>query len=117
MARTWTTVGAELVDDRGRFARLFEALEWETVEGAKPMLPALNISETIKDLRIPRVSRVAISHDLAPYGLYGIEGHYKDGRARVYVVDLGTKLVPVASDHWPGPDGYLERLEQILPHA
>ena len=111
MARTWTTVGTELVDDQERFGRLFERLEWEPAAGEKPMGPGLAILEVVKELRIPRVARIAISHELAPHGLYGIEGHYKDGRARVYVVDLGTKLVPVASDHWPEPAGYLERLE------
>lgn len=107
--RNWTTVGAELELDpearrtpsREEYARLFADLEWEPVTGEKPMLPGLAIKEAIKELRIPKVTRIAISHELAPYGLYGIEGNYRNGRALVYIVDRGAVLTPVASDFYP----------------
>lgn len=107
MERSWTTVGAALelegraTPDRDEYARLFDGLEWEPVAGAKPMMPGLAIKHAIAELGIPRVSRVAISHELAPYGLYGIEGNYKNGRALVFIVDRGAELVPIASDFYP----------------
>lgn len=124
--RTWTVVGHQWThngernldvdswpdvydpdayhEKRGRqplVEKAIAALEWETVEGDKPMMPALSISECIKQLRLPRVSQVAISSDLAPYGFYGIESRYSNGRARVYVLDQGGILLPLASDFWP----------------
>jgi hypothetical protein len=104
MTRTWTTTGADYVGDRETFARLFAGLEWEPVEGAKPAMPGLSIKEAIRELRIPKVTRIAISNELAPYGLYGIEGNYKNGRALVYLVDRGTEIIPVASDFFPRDD-------------
>lgn len=116
MQRTWTTVGAELELERDddipggprrfkpsqeRYARLFDGLKWEPAAGSKPMLPGLAIKEAIRELGIPKVSRIAISHELAPYGLYGIEGNYKNGRALVYLVDTGGKVTPIASDFYP----------------
>jgi len=40
----------------------------------------------------------------------GIEGNYKNGRARAYLLDIGTEVVVLASDFWPNeptttPDG------------
>lgn len=114
MERTWTDIGkqdlASIAPDdsdeiqRALVERSIENLTWESVEGAKPMLPGLGIKECIKQLRLPKVSQVAISHDLAPYGFYGIEARYKNGRARVYVLDRGTDLIPLASDFWPNEE-------------
>lgn len=63
-----------------------------------PMVPGLGIQHAIAELRIPKVSQIAVSSELAPHGFYGIEGNYKNGRARVYIIDMGTHLIPLASD-------------------
>ena len=110
--RTWTEIGAQAIGRRleggGRLTqpaviRVIGTLDWQAIEQglSLPMIPGEAIKATIAELRIPKVSHVAVSHELAPYGFYGIEGHYKNGRARVYVVDLGSDLIPVASDFWP----------------
>ena len=67
-------------------------------------MPGMVINKMIQELRIPKVSAIAISNDLAPYGFYGIEGHFKNGRVRIYFIDSGTVMTPVASDHWPAPE-------------
>lgn len=113
--RTWTQVGAadvigKRLEGGGRVTRpaverAIEALSWidvpESDELSLSMIPGEGIKAAIKELRIPKVTQIAISHDLAPYGLYAIEGNYKNGRAVVYVVDLGSNLIPVASDFYP----------------
>lgn len=113
MKRTWTQTGAEYTsgDDRERVERAIEALQWEPVAGSKPMMPALGISEAIKQLRLPKVTQIAISgasldypdgdDGIAYYALYGIECNYADGRCRVYLLDEGSKLTVLASDFWP----------------
>jgi len=105
--RAWTTVGVEEVDGdetREAFSRAVVALVWMDVSQGQELtvgaIPGLNITEIIRELRIPKVSAVAISNQLAPYGLYGIEGNYKNGRARVYVIDRGSDCLPIASDFW-----------------
>ena len=100
--RTWTNVGGKWVadGDRPRVLRYIERMTWEGVEGNKPMMPALGIKAAIKELRIPRVDLIAISADMAPYGLYGIQAHYTNGRVRVYLVDSGCGVTPIMSERW-----------------
>jgi hypothetical protein len=110
VTRTWTTIGAEVVGvaledgtalDRQRLEAAIAGLEWRSAGVELPMMPGQMVLATVRQLRIPKVSAVAISSELAPYGLYGVEGNYANGRARIYVVDQGTGAVPVASDFWP----------------
>jgi hypothetical protein len=98
----WTEVGREEwegVQDRIRAAAA--AMEWRPlpIEDA-PAMPGLGIMAAIEQLRLPKVSRVAWSSELAPYGLYGIEANYSNGRVQVFIVDRGTDLVPVVSYFW-----------------
>jgi hypothetical protein len=114
MRRTWTKVGEELVgssmDDstvlaRGIVERAIANLEWlEIPKDGKlelPAMPALGISAAIEDLKIPKVSHVATSPDLAPYGFYGIRGHYSNGDAEIFLVDSGSKMTVICSDFTP----------------
>jgi len=102
----WTTVGESVIDleledctpiTREVLLAAIDGLVWRDFAGDLAAIPGLAIKGCIDDLRIPRVSRVSISHDLAPYGLYGIEGNYTNGTAHVFIVDLGSLLVPVCS--------------------
>lgn len=118
MERNWTSVGAEFRqgDDQARVERAIAGLAWEPVEGAKPAMPGLCIRDVIRELRIPKVDKIAIgttaliypdgdSGGNAYYSLYGIQGHYKNGRARVYVLDTGGRAIPVCSDFYPAGGG------------
>lgn len=109
--RTWTKVGERLIGtaldegvifDRAAIVRAIRSLEWREIpKGGKisaPAMQGLNISAAIQDLKIPRVSHVAWTNELAPYGFYGIRGHYANGDAEIYIMDSGTVLTPVCTD-------------------
>ena len=98
----WTNVGREEWDGaQDRIRAAAAALEWRAlpIEGA-PMMPAEGIKAAIRELRLPRVSLAGWSSELAPYGFYGIEANYSNGRVQVFIVDRGTDLVPVVSYFW-----------------
>lgn len=85
-----------------------KALEWGS-EPSAPMCPGLGINECVRELGIPKVSAYATNgyletgagEDRAYCSIYGIEGNYSNGRVRVYVLDRGTVLIPLAADVWP----------------
>jgi hypothetical protein len=112
--RTWTKVGEDLVGspiddetilDRGAVCRAIDRLQWMEIpkEGTLEvaMMPGLGIKESIKELRIPKVSHIAISSALAPYGFYGIRAHYKNGDAEIFLIDVGSNITPVCTDFTP----------------
>jgi len=106
MQRTWTSVGHDhngTEDQRARLAGMFSRLSWqEFVVGMEmPMMQGLGIQAAIKELRLPKVSHIADSNEMAPYGLYGIRCHYRNGMAQVYICDEGSQLVVLASDFEP----------------
>lgn len=103
--RTWTTVGDELGIDRAELERAIDAVAWCRWgrETSWPAVPGLAIEHLIRELRIPKVGRAGISEVVLGgeeeyYALYGIEGRYTNGVARVFVVDRGTVLTPVCSE-------------------
>jgi len=66
-------------------------------------LPGLGIKGVIKEFKLPGVDKIAISHNLAPYGFYGIQANYKKGdvkRIRLYVLDFGDHITPVFVDEY-----------------
>ncbi len=98
----WLSVGREeWAGTQDRIRAAAAALEWRLlpVEDA-PAMPGLGIKAAIEQLRLPRVSRVAWSSELAPYGFYGIEANYRNGRVQVFIVDRGTECLPVVSYFW-----------------
>src|SRR2546430_5775899 len=109
MERTWTEIGADYVERLGKRSveHEIEALDWQDVKDdgiTVAFIPGQAIKEATRELRIPNVTKVAISSFDCPAtspdqdgfypGFYGIEGNYKNGRARVYVLDTGTSLTP-----------------------
>jgi len=124
--RAWTETGEKLFDreasnrqghcyaaSRDVVEAAIEELTWCAVEEhlSVPFSPGAAINAAISELSLPRVSRIA--HDGAVpvrddverasslYGLYGIEANFTNGRVRVFLVDRGTDVLPVAVDHWP----------------
>lgn len=100
MERTWTQVGEEETQGkRTRYARMIERLKWQALPLKKVgMMPAECIKTAIRELRLPKVSHIAITNEAAPYGLYGIRAHYSNGMAQVYILDRGSDALPIASD-------------------
>lgn len=120
--RTWTSIGATYTTPERRpdVLRAIASLEWQDIRGGEPMdapaSPGLAINACIRELRLPRVDQVAWhgsasavewrDRDKAEgehYAIYGVQAIYTNGRARVYVIDIGTATIPLASDFWPAP--------------
>ena len=91
---------------RAHIAREIDGLTWREPSGSFPLTPGMALQKLVEDFRIPNVSAVAINGGVpmpdgperAYYSLYGIEANYTNGRIRMYVLDAGTILVPVAID-------------------
>lgn len=98
----WTKIGIEYTETPEQKKRIEGAIsraEWLDLKDGLSvgLMPGMGIKGAIKEFRIPKVSHVAILHDLAPYGLYGIRGHYKNGEVDIFFVDEGTSIVPIGS--------------------
>ena len=102
MIRTWTEVGKQhsgTEEAKAGIQKAIDGLDWSIKPGDElPMMPGLAINKLLKEFNLPKVSWLAISSDLAPYGFYGIEANYRNGRARICFVDEGSRLVPVVHD-------------------
>lgn len=99
MKRTWTSVGKKHTEGReAEIGEMFNQLKWQKIPCTMAAMPREGIKVAIKELRLPKVSHVASSHELAPYGLMGIKAHYKNGDAIIYIVDEGCSIVVIASD-------------------
>jgi len=108
MKRNWTQTGRDhngTDEQKALLGGMFDRLEWqELYPGMElPMMPGEAIKATIVELRLPKVSHVALSNEMAPYGLIAARAHYKNGTANVYLVDEGSQLVVLCSDFYPYP--------------
>lgn len=114
MERSWTTTGTPLVKRLGQkeVEDEIEAFDWQPVEAGMEIAfsPGHAIKTAIQEFGLPKVSAIALSgfsreggseEDGFYPGFYGIEANYVNGRARVYLLDTGVELIPLASDHWP----------------
>lgn len=103
MKRTYLKVGEFIRNDNPAIMR---AIDTELVFDVKPgdkvgFSQGYALKEFIREFGIPNVDAYAIG-GVGSFGVYGVQAHYKNGRARVYVVDVGTELIPVVSDFWEG---------------
>ena len=118
--RDWTQVGREFYDptapgwsaeyrlETGRYpnrallGRIFDRLDWIPVNNSTLLsfASSMAIVGFIREFGIPRVSHVAESADLAPFGLIAVRGHYNDNGTTVnaYAVETGTTAIPLAMD-------------------
>ena len=102
MKRNWTITGKEHTEGKhDKMGAMFSRMKWREIPCTMGMMPGEAIKAAIRQLHIPKVSHVACSNELAPFGLEGIIGHYKDGEAIIYLLDTGTEVIPLASDFYP----------------
>ncbi|MES1975741.1 MAG: hypothetical protein V4472_25060 [Pseudomonadota bacterium] len=115
--QNWTTVGAPYSTNpkyRSRILRDAKTLTWVDVsDGAThslPMMPGEGIKAMIAQCHLPKVSKVGYGcvafggnqeDGFGDLGLYGVECHYRNGRAVVYAVDRGSDMLMVLSEFWP----------------
>lgn len=103
--RDWFKIGATYngtAQKKGQMSANIAKLEWQALPLENvPMAPGMAIEKLIQEFKIPKVSQVAWNVVVMNrYGLIGIEGNYKNGRARIYALDRGADLIPVAADFW-----------------
>lgn len=109
--RTWLGIGKDLVErlTQRSVENKIKNLRWRTIptDGSRmdlPFSPGEAIKTAIKEFGLPKVSAIAIDSFSRPEfypSFYGIESNYKNGRARLYLLDDGVTLTPLASDFWP----------------
>ena len=101
----FTNVGKEFLktdDDKKTVIKEADILEWKDIAGSHPFMPASGIKETIKELNIPKVDKIAYGGGFglsvepsAGYGFYGIQGHYKGCKVQIFVLDTGVSISPL----------------------
>lgn len=121
MERNWTKVGVELVERVGGREAVeaeIDRLEWELLPDGGTITTGFMqghaINACIRDLAIPKVSGAATNGGFSIQtsaevdgfhpGFYGIEGNYRNGRARIYVLDDGVSVTPLVSDFTPAAE-------------
>ena len=102
MKRTWTTHDRynKTKSQRSAISRAISRMEWVGRTAQLSMSSGLAIRSLIREFDIPKVSAVSDNTIYGGYSLLGVEGNYSNGRARVYALDTGTQLIPLASDFW-----------------
>ena len=94
----WMQIGKDhWTDNQKRLQKLCEGIKWQKVPCTVGGMAGMNISEAIEGFKIPKVSHIAVAHDLAPFGLYGIRGHYKSEDVEIFLIDEGTHLTPLCA--------------------
>lgn len=104
MQRNYTTVGADYTDTphkKKSLAAAIDALEWREAKGPIPMMQGLAIKAAVEEFKIPKVTQAAVHGSFRGLGLLGIEAHYSNGRARIYLLDRGSDALVLASDFFP----------------
>lgn len=96
----YTKIGVDFnnTDKREALASAIYRLEFKPITKGEQVAfaPGEAIKKAIKEFNIPAIE-YAISHELSPYGLYGIKGNYKNGIHKIYFIDTGCEVIPVAS--------------------
>jgi hypothetical protein len=106
--RDWTQIGERCLPTarRGELLRLIEKLTWHecTPTLRPPALQSLAIRAALAEFNLPNATAVAWDSVFMrageSHGLYGIEANYPNGRARLYLLDLGNTAFPVLCDFW-----------------
>jgi hypothetical protein len=101
----WTTNGTKLAatGEAGTAGLLamFARMEWHDVPCSMPAMQGLAV-DAIRAKWPMRITRVSWSHELAPYGLIGIEYACKrdgvPGRGSMYALDMGDGMSVLAAD-------------------
>lgn len=108
--RDWLNIGAEYAEHREQIEGEIGVLTWHSPPPKQvAMMPGLAIKACIEQLNLPPVTALAIDgcvdvpdppDGMAHYSLYGIEARYRQGVARVYVLDTGTGVTPLCVDRY-----------------
>ena len=97
--------GREFPTEKDAILKSINSLKWESVTGSKPAGYGLTIKETIQEFKIPKVDQIAYggtpfgtkAEPGAAYSVFGVIGHYINGTRKLFFVDGGSVVIPVAS--------------------
>jgi len=96
----WTEIGksrgqSETKEQRARIRGAMQAMKWLEIPTEMGFMPGEGIKAAMRQLRLPDVSHVATSNELAPYGFLGVRTHYNNADVDVFIVDRGSDMFPV----------------------
>jgi len=83
-------------ENQNRIDLAIEKLQWKSPKelGQIGFMQGRGLKEIINEHKLD-VDKIAISHDLAPYGFYGIRAKYKGGTVDQFYLDTGTNIIPL----------------------
>lgn len=94
----WMSVGKEHWEgNQDKIEKYCNEAEVQTIPCSMAFCPGEAIKSMIAEFHISKVDRVASSHEMAPYGLVGVNGHYKDADVWFFAVDEGSHLVSLCA--------------------
>ncbi len=96
----WTNVGKEYTEGKEEeLTEAFNRVEWVSVDDKRTvgLMPAMAIEEIINQMNAKPL-RYAISHEVAPYGLLGVEFEYKNAIVKSFWIDDGCNAICLASE-------------------
>ena len=94
----WFKVGQDhWKGNQDKITAICKSAEWIDFPCDVAFMPGEAIKAAIKELKIPKVSQVAVLNNLAPYGLCGIRSKYKNARVDVFIIDEGTHISPLCA--------------------
>lgn len=98
----WFNVGDQYYGGvQHEYEAMCRRVTWERLPVDLPMIPGEAIKDLIKEFKIPKVSHVAHSHELAPYGLIAVRGHYQNaGEVDVFAVWDGCSITPICAHRY-----------------
>lgn len=96
----WINAGKQYTEGKeAELTEVFNRAEWRDLEDGRKegLMPAMAIQEIIRQMN-RKPTRYAISREVAPYGLLGVEFEYKDAIVKSYWIDNGGIAVCLASE-------------------
>jgi len=86
----WLNVGREHWEgNQEKITAIIGRMTWKSLPCDMGFMQGEAIKEIIKEFKIPKVSHVADSHEMAPYGLLGIRAHYSNADIELFAIDNG----------------------------
>ena len=94
----WMNTGKEYWDgNQDKIKKFISEVSWKEIPCTMAFCQGEAIKETIKQLKIPKVSHVCDSHEMAPFGLIGIRGHFKNADVDFFAVDDGVSVTSLCA--------------------
>jgi hypothetical protein len=92
----WLNVGREHWEgNQDKITAIIGRMTWKSLPCDMGFMQGEAIKEIIKEFKMPGVSHVSDSHELAPYGFLGIRAHYSNADVELYAIDNGCGVEPV----------------------